>query len=315
MKKLLFGLLGLGMLFSACKKDDLSSLSINIEGIVYDTKTDAVLSGVLVKVTSKEKTDTTTTDANGFFSLESLPSGTYSVTYSIDGYLISIDTVSSEELPVNTETESVTYNSTISLIPLSESLSFTVFKYYNDYSTTASNQSFTVSFNKPGNESFTGTTDANGLIELTNMPFNSIIFITFDFEIEEIRYYDVFEINPSDFSSNYAMIYGYSIEGKLGLVSSNILDNYGDGVDDFNVTSDITFNFTQPIDTASASVSLGNYSDSYEEQWSADFMTLTIHPTSDLAYNTSYYVYLSLNNENKTDSYTPGYIYFKTEEE
>ncbi len=312
MKKLLFGLLGLGVLFSACNKDDLSSLSIVIEGTIYDAETETVLEGATIEITSQEKTYTATTDANGFFSMESLPTGDYTVYVTISGYLNSMSTVSSSDLTVNEATEKVIVNKSFYLPPLSESFTFTAYKSYGSYSTAAANQSYTITFSTPGNDPITGTTDEYGLVELTSMPYKSYIYVTFNFEYEGITYKETQSFYTGS-PSNTFYINGYISDGDLGLVSSNILDSKGNAVDDFVVSDDVTFNFTQPIDTADAYIVFGS-SVSYTENWSNNNMTLSLHPTTDLSNNTQYYIYLSLENEENTQSFYMGYVYFYTEE-
>src|SRR5436189_994000 len=59
-----------------------------IAGTVRDSS-DAVIPGVLVEVTSPaliEKSRSTTTDGNGQYRITSLPVGTYTVTFTLEGF-------------------------------------------------------------------------------------------------------------------------------------------------------------------------------------------------------------------------------------
>ncbi len=313
MKKLLFGLLGMAVLFSACNKDDLSSLKLKIEGTVYDSKTLATVEGVMVKVTTNGEVDSTTTDANGYYKLESLQTGDYTLTISGDSYLNTTTTVSSEDLTVNDATEEVTVNRTVYLTPLTETLSFTAYKSYGSYSTAAASQTYTVTFSQAGNTPITGTSDENGLVTLTDMPYQSYVYVSFDFEVNGVTYKETESFYTG---SSYTTFYidGYIANGDFGIVSSNILDDNGNNIEDFVVTDNITISFTQPVDTAESDVDINGYYGDFTETWSNNNMTLTLNPADSLAYNSYYELELDLENADNSD-YINKDIYFYTEEE
>jgi len=300
------------LFYYGCNKDELSSLKMVIEGTVYDNQKTTVLEGVTVSLTTDGKTETATTDANGFYSLKSFPSGNYTVVFTKPGYLKTSSVVSSEDLATTANTDKLVVNSHVYLNPLSESISITAFLNYSsaDVSLVAANVDYTALVNSYF--SFSGTTDENGLITHDSLPYSSFVYFYFDFTVDDIHYKD----NESIYTTNYDQtmeIDGYDPNGNLGVVNSNITTSYGDGIKDFPVDGDIVLNFTQPIDTNDYSLTMYSYNAGgnvvLTKTWSKSNMTVTLAPDTDLTAGTQYRLYLNVYNDTRGQSFSD-YIYF-----
>ncbi len=286
---------------TSCKKDDKITPKLTIEGFITDYETDLVLSGVAVEVITGERVVSSISDENGGFKLEGLNPGTYSIKFSKDGFLTSVRTY--EYLP-EVITENYSLHSKVSLVPLNDELNINVFKKVGDgQRIAATNQPYEI--NLGGGVIISGTTDENGFLHETGVPFEGFMFqIKFDFNESGINYKttDIISTRVSSLTVNGNRI------GDLGLISSNILDSKGWAVDDFPIDGSIEFNFTQPIDVEKADI---YFYTSHTLAWSNGNKTLTITPTSPLYNDNSYYISLELTNELGTD-YFYNSFYFRT---
>lgn len=307
MKKILFGLISLSLFFTACNKDEIDPLGVIYEGYVYDTKTGEPIADANLVITVNGESKTETTDANGYYAFEKISSGVYPLAISKDGYL-SESTYVGNNVSSNSATEEIVINSEYELSPLSESLGLTVFiaKNYNATKIAAANVSFTYKFGYDGDQWNSGTTDENGLVSLDEVPFNTSVYIFFDFTVDGVQYKE----NTSIYNStNSLTIYPYS-EGSLGIVSSNIVESDGGEASDFSIAEDITIKFTQSVDTANVNIGFGP---DFDISWTESNTKLTIDPTDDLTNDYRYYLYLELTSEDGSSSYNE-YLYFRTEE-
>jgi len=312
MKKVLFGLIGISLLLSSCTEDEFAALGIIIEGTVTDRKTNEPLSGVAVEITTRDNTESVLTNESGFYSFPVLPAGYYLITFSSDGYLVRSSWAGSYDMAINSATEELIYNDQIQLSPLSESVSFTVFKYISGMSVAAVNAPYTVTFDERGNAPVSGTADEYGLVTISNLPYQSTCYIIFDFSENDIRYTYSSYYYSSNSQSNSIVIPGYFENGTLGVVSSNTLNFKGEPATDFKVDDPIEVTFTQPVDIASANINANFIIGSIS--WSEGNKKLTVTPES--ALNTGvfqYYLYVELYNETKSQ-YFINTFYFYTEE-
>lgn len=312
MKKVLFGLIGISLLLSSCTEDEFAALGIIIEGTVTDRKTNESLSGVAVEITTRDNTESVLTNENGFYSFPLLPAGNYLVTFSSDGYLVRSSWAGSYDMATNSATEELIYNDQIQLSPLSESVSFTVFKYISGISIAAVNAPYTVTFDERGNAPITGTADEYGLVTISNLPYQSSCYINFDFSENDIRYKYSIYYYSSNSAPNPMVIYGYFENGTFGVVSSNTLNYKGEPATDFKVGDPIEITFTQPVDIASADIDANFLIES--TSWSEGNMKLTVTPDGDLsAGGVQYYLNVGLYNESKSQYFNNSF-YFFTEE-
>jgi hypothetical protein len=311
MKKMLFGLLVISLFFTSCKKDEISPLKVAYEGFVYDHKTNEPLAGVTLEIRFKNEVKSTTTDESGFYSLRNIPAGFYYIEIKKNGYLeekVEVgNTVSS-----NSTTEEIVMNSNYLLSPLSEELTFTLLirkANNNAIYTAAPNVTFKYRLLEYADTLMEGTTDENGLVHLTGIPYSGKVFFIFDFTLDGSNYFSERSIYTTD-NNESVVIYEYIDNGSLGIVSSDILKPGGGTVDDFSLAANsITIKFTQPIDIKTAKVSTSFGADT---SWSASNTVLTLEIGSSLSADTEYSVGLQLTNEEKEDSFNRT-IYFRTE--
>ncbi len=322
MKKVLtyFALLCLAL--TSCSKDEVDSLEMKIEGTVYDTQTSGPLADATISITTNGSTDSTNTDENGFYSLGNYTTGEYIIYVSKDNYLTTSTTVSSSDLTVTDNTETVVTSTTSYLVPMNQSANVTVYKYNEDANSdvtlAAANVPFTVYIDALNQ--FTDTTTSEGMISLDNLPYDTEVKLIFDFELDGVTYYkSSWYSDLSDYTS--ITVYGSETTtstGDFGFVSTSITDNSGEGVDDFSVSDAVVLNFTQAVDTTSNSyfyLEMDNYPYTdveYSLNWSNNNKTLTITPTSNLEADTDYYFYGRFYNESD-DDYIYGRITFSTE--
>ncbi len=310
MRKMLLGLLAISLFFTSCKKDEISPLKVTFEGFIYDQKSNEPLAGVTLEIKFKSEVKTTTTDESGFYSLRNVPAGFYYLEIKKDGYLEEKVEVGNS-VSSNSTTEEIVMNSNYLLTPLSEELTVTLLikKASGKLWTAAPNVTFKYKFSEYTDTLMEGTTDENGLIHLTGIPYNSMVFFIFDFTIAGSNYYSERAISTNE---NYEsiIIYEYINNGILGIVSSNILGVGGGYVDDFSLSTNlITIKFTQPVDVNTAQVSASFGADT---SWSESNTLLTLELGSSLSADTEYFVNLQVENEEGEDAYNKT-IYFKTE--
>ncbi len=312
MKKTLFFAIVAIFALASCT-DEIKEMKILIEGSVTDAKTGAVLEGVEVSLTNKGDVDTVTTDENGYFELGQYNPGSYTLIVSKDGYLTSSVNVSSHSMFSTMNTVSPNEYVTVNLSPLSGELNMTVFKRFSGSATktVAAEVPYTIYLNNY-NDPIKGTTDENGLIQESNFPAGDYL-IEVDFEVGDYRYKSTSNID-ADFTT-FIIVWGYNTQGKFGLVSSNLLNDMGRGVNDFRVNGDIELVFNQPIDTTNG------YSISYMGSWQGYYidlsngnMKVTIDPDETLDWETNYNFSFTFENATFTDTYSDN-ISFKTEEE
>lgn len=316
MKKTLFFAIVAIFALASCN-EEIKEMKVLIEGSVTDSKTGAVVEGAEVSLTNKSNTDTVTTDENGYFELGQYNPGSYTLIVSKDGYLNSAVDVSSSSMFSTMNTVSPNEYVSVNLSPRTETLNLTVFKRYtgNAIKTVASNVPYTIYFSGY-NDPVEGTTNENGLIEQSEMPATGNYTLEFDFEVGDYRYKATRWITANDES---VTIYGYNDQGDFGLVSSNLLDDRGNPVREFDVDDDIELVFNQPVDTTDGYTVNGlNMGWGMEMEYNVEFenddMKVVIDPKENLEYDWNYNFYFLFNNATVTDSYGTQ-INFITEEE
>ncbi len=307
MKKFIIYFSLICLAITSCKKDDIDSLTMTIEGTIYDTETSNPLANAILTITTNGTTDSTTTDENGMYSFKNYPTGKYIMYVSKTNYLTTSASVSSSDLAVNDNTESVVTTTDIDLIPMDQSANITVYKSNEDGSSdvtlAAANVPYTLYIDALNQ--FTDTTTSDGMISLDNLPYETNVKVIFDFEEDGITYSkSTWYSDLSEYS--YITVYGSEstgTTGDFGLVSTTITDNSGEGVEDFSVSDAIILNFTQSVNTSSnyyfyLELDSYPYTDvDYSAIWSNDNKRLTITPSSNLDYSSDYSFYGKFYNE------------------
>ncbi|HAF30925.1 MAG TPA: hypothetical protein DCG75_17950 [Bacteroidales bacterium] len=306
MRKLLYAFFVLSFLFYSCEEET-NSFKVVIEGIVMDAETSERLNDVTVELYTKSKSHITTTNENGYYNLGEFNVGDYNIVYSKEGYLNDSKSLNlSSEIIVTGVGYEIVNSDLIYLTPLNEKAEFTVYrKYLDGEEIAAANFPYTVylgSFNDP----IVGTTSANGIISLDNVP--SEISLSIDHEQNGIQYKTYTTIDTKD--DNKVVVYGYNPEADLGVVSTNVLDTDGQPIEDFAVTDNITILFTIPVDIDNANFDLledGWMSVDFTYQWLNNNMTLTIDPVDPLLSNYYYSLEIDVKNENNTQTFSKVY--------
>lgn len=315
MRKLALFVILIIFAFSACNKDEIEELKFLLEGIVTDLKTGQPLDNVKIKVQTDDKMLVDSTDQNGYFKIGKLNPGEYVLIFSKEGYLATTKRVYSECCVVMTGAVEQTLNISETLSPLSEELVITIYKkYLNNTRIAAANFPYTIylgSFNDP----ISGTTDENGLLSETGLPYSTYFTIDVNFEDNGITYKGSNDIYLP-YYEDYIIIYGYYAEGDFGIASTNILDELGEIISNFGIHENVVVNFTQPADTGNSSFFLyrdGWMSVNTDLEWTNGNMTANINPEDSLIRETYYELAIDAVNETGTQTYYD-YMYFYTEE-
>lgn len=306
MRKLLYVLVVLSFLFSSCD-EEADTLKVIIEGFVMDAETSGAIDNVKVELFTKDKNHSTTTNQNGYYNLGEFNVGDYNIVYSKDGYLNESNSLNlSSEIIVTGVVYQIINSDLIYLTPLNETAEFTVYrKYLDGEEIAASNFPYTVylgAFNDP----IEGTTDANGIISLSNVPAE--ISLSIDHEQNSIRYKTYATIDTKN--DNKVVIHGYNPEADLGVASTNVLDADGRSIENFAVSDSIVIQFTIPVDIDNANFDIledGWMSVDFTYEWTNNNMSLVIDPVDVLLSNYYYSVEIDVINENNSQSFSKVY--------
>lgn len=306
MRKLLYAIFAFSFFFYSCEEEN-NSFKVIIEGFVMDAETSEKLNDVSVELFTKSKSHITTTDENGYYNLGEFNVGDYNIVYSKDGYLNESNSLNlSSEIIVTGVDYLIVNSDLIYLTPLNETAEFTVYrKYLNGEEIAASNFPYTVylgAFNDP----IEGTTSANGIISLSNVPAE--ISLSIDHEQNSIRYKTYTTVDTKN--DNKIVVYGYNPEADLGVVSTNVLDADGQAIENFTISDNITILFTIPVDIDNANFDVledGWSSIGFTYEWTNNNMTLTIDPDASLLSNYYYSLEIDVQNENNTQSFSKVY--------
>ncbi len=306
MRKLFYVLVVLSFLFSSCD-DEADTLKVVIEGFVMDAETSGAIDDVKVELFTKDKNHSTTTNQNGYYNLGEFNVGDYNIVYSKEGYLNESNSLNlASEIIVTGIGYQIINSDLIYLTPLNETAEFTVYRRYLDgEEIAASNYPYTVylgAFNDP----IEGTTDANGIISLSNVPAE--ISLSIDHEQNGIRYKTYTTVDTKN--DNKVIVYGYNPEADLGVASTNVLDADGQAIENFTVSDNITILFTIPVDIDNANFDIledGWMSVDCTYEWTNNNMSLVIDPVDALLSNYYYSVEIDVINENNSQSFSKVY--------
>lgn len=294
MKKLILLFASVSILFVSCKKETINEISNNVKiaGIVIDAKTTLPIEDVSVSIKiDGQISKTVKTDKDGYFSLgDYAPTGS-SLLFSKDGYLPEY----SQDLNIA---------SAVSLQPLTGKINLTVTKQLNNdgIPVVASNVPYIITLTYPSLP-ISGSTDSNGQIILTNFPEGGYYRISFNYTDKNNILYK--QENTLYENMNKINLYGYSPASGLAIVSSNIIDDKGIGVENFDPSDSIVVVFNQPIDTTFANNNIYLKNHNFKKRiWSNNNMVLTYIPDNVLDYDSQYYFYISywIRNADKTKS-------------
>lgn len=291
-------ILALGsLLFLSCRKyenTDTKSI-VKIDGIVIDYKTNLPIEGVSISISVDEKVSKTVkTDRNGYYSLGEYPSTGFSLLFSKDGYL--------SEYRQNS-----VFGTAFPLYPLTGKINLIVTKQINSFGSVpviAGGIPYVISLPYP-NLPISGSTDSNGQIRLSNIPDSRNLIISFNYTDKSNITYK--QDNVISSNTDRVELYGFSLSAGLALASSNLLDEQGLGVQNFNPADSIVIVFNQPIDTLSANSNINSYFylpgiASIRHSWSNNNMQLIWFPERAMNNDNLYNFFISsyVRNADKT---------------
>jgi len=252
MKNILLALsvFSLSLLFSSCQdEDEVSPLSMVIEGTVLDAKNNQVVSGLNVEIINNNNSYSVVTDETGYYQFEPLLSGEYTLQFSHADYLAKEVRVSSRSNLSSDDTDHIVINKLTEVNPLSETVYMRIHKYSSEkHSRAGVAQNVTYTYRFGSGDEISATTDENGIINLTKVPYNSFVYFNFDFESEGIRYKQTYSYYSGNRYTVDLNVYQYVESVRFGILSSTLVTTDGNTVLDLPVNSDIAYHFNQAID-------------------------------------------------------------------
>ncbi|MBN1182327.1 MAG: carboxypeptidase regulatory-like domain-containing protein [Bacteroidales bacterium] len=318
MKRISFLSIAFAIIFySSCKKEyDVKmnqTVKMTIQGYIYDEASAIPIANATVSWPG----GSVTSDANGFFTVSNMSPGTMTFTVAADSFATMFKTL---EMEAYSASDKYVESMVIYMYRLNQTLETRVFMNMGSLYKPVSNVPYQIDLGTGFlNRIIRGVTDAEGNISQDNLP-DTYLELRVDFEEDGSKY---------GLNTYYGYIMGYArsfesavfveeIEntGSLLISASNILDEEGMPVTDFNKSDNITFEFTAPVDLeyTSTTIELRN-SNGYEIAtnitWSNNNKNLTIDPVGDsLTVEGEYYVYMLLRGED--GSYLNNYSNYQT---
>lgn len=292
---LALGVLSLSLLFSSCQdEDEVSPLSMVIEGTVLDAKTNKVISGLNIDIQTNNNSYSVVTDEAGYYQFEPLPSGEYVLRFSHADYLTKEQSVTSERTLSSDDTDHIVVNKNTEINPLSETVYMRIHKYHSEkHSRAGLAQNVTYTYRFGSGDEMSATTDENGIINLTKVPYNSSVYFTFDFESEGIKYKRTYSFYSGNRYSVDLNIPKHTENVRLGLLSSTLVTTDGSFVMDLPVNSDIAYHFNQAIDGGenleNITISMAGYAGTFTPTLTGNSDILTFVLSEDLLHDTFYH--------------------------
>lgn len=292
MKKHFLYLAMAALLFGACNKDEETTITKDsskfvIEGYVIDGDGNVPMQDVEVVGAFGKAT----TDEKGFFKVSGLNHGTYSVIFQKENYGNMIQTFT---LVANTTENQLdvdyTLSTTVPMFKMEKSMETTLWKVSNNKREVLANAPYTINLLSPIsgvlflNNKITGTTTAEGKIELSNNLPNSLVNIVVDYidqDADKVYQLDV-DVNPTTVAKSL-IVRSTNLSDNLYVLNSNIFNEKGETVNDFNISESITIEFNQTLDDNSTAT-LENTTDDVlvATNISVNGNTITIDPVGDL---------------------------------
>ncbi|UXP31781.1 carboxypeptidase regulatory-like domain-containing protein [Reichenbachiella agarivorans] len=325
------------ILFASCNDDKVSlnfkqDITVTIQGIVYDNNGHTPLSGVLVTLGA----DTVTTLADGYYSFEGNSSGSYLLKFSKENYMTMVQQVVevAKEFTANSivntspvfmyeKTETLTtsfyWSNGIEDVPLAnmevrleilydyEEPDYYGGEYYLSEGARVVETEGVEEMGESGiffeDAVIVATTDDLGKISFTNLP-NIEVHMSLRHEFDQKRFsFDRYEL-PSDYSTSYILYYNSATEFRL--IHTNLTDEDGNQVYDFDPADNITFQFSEEVSYASATLHKNNVGVDVLVTVTTSGNTVTIDPNGTslepgVSYNVSLNVSSVLGHTYQTD--------------
>ena len=331
--------------FTSCSKDQTinDAVKINVLGYVVNSQTGLPVKDVTITYTTLSQVKTTKSDNDGKYIIQDVfaSSTGYLVKFSKSGFLTDARFVggTSSVTQLGSLPYQEVYDGSIVLDTLSNSLSTTIYvktdNGIDQQAVLAKNLKLVLKYSNQTRAGMTikndtiVTTDANGQLNLSKLPYASNIAL--DINYSDANYKTIGNIatkNASSFSKEYTVTLN-SITTSFGISTSDVLTPLGKAVEDFDVNTDITVTFNQTIDTTGltsggnntifnkASLSGGASTYTQRATISSDLKTITVKlsftaPATSLQFDTQYKLSLSSFTSTSKVYFSPVTINFKT---
>jgi len=254
------------VLFTGCEDDPTvidfdQDINVTIQGIVYDKDGNTPLDSVKVTLAN----DSVFTNAEGVYEFRNKDAGSHLLKFSKNGYASMVQTV-------DTDGKEYTANALINTSPIflyanTSVLQTALFISNGIENSPAANVPFKLVIGVAEidrriivvtdddvltsiffeNNVIESETDANGQINLAGLP-NIEMELIVDFVQGNRRYFLNRSNEPQNFNSTYSLSSDFIAEFLL--TETNVVDDEGNGVEDFAADANIIFTFTDDIDAS-----------------------------------------------------------------
>ncbi len=316
MKKLhfLLAFVAIVSVFAGCSKDatitNEDNSSYTLEGYIYDADGNTPMDSAVITGSF----GTTYTDTTGYFEIDNLNHGTYTVVYSADGYGEMSTTYALSTDDDATLAVDYTKSVSLSMYKFDQDLETTFWGTLNNKTFALAGASYTITLDELFLDNvIEGTTGEDGSISLSEALPDAAFTLEISYsDSTGYTYEDSYDFDsPNEVKDNYS-ITGEESSSVFVLEDSNIFDDEGNEVDDFDASTALTFTFNNTLASVS-DVVLYNYDDYKKVAVNASVSSnvLTITPVADLESGTDYYVNFTVKDEDGNSDYE--YYEFSTE--
>ncbi len=261
----------IALFFTACKEDPTvfefeQTINVTIQGIVYDNDGNTPLDSVKVRLAN----DSVFTNAEGVYEFRNKTAGSHLLRFTKSGYATMVQTI-------GTEGTDYTANAIINTSPVfmfanGATLNTALFRSNGVVNIPAANVPFKITFNNDEdldeyydalrmvaldddlssptffeNNVIRGTTDANGRVNVNNLP-EVRMELEVSYNEGNFRYFLNRSNMPADFNLSYNL--NVSAATEFRLTDTNIVEDNGNQVNNLDAGSNITFTFSDNIDAA-----------------------------------------------------------------
>jgi hypothetical protein len=298
-------------------------MKVSINGYVYNYANNTPMKDV--KVTGAFKAQKT--DSLGHYLISGLSAGNYQLTFTADSFGVMIDTISVSSKD-NNFTE-YTVDLKTQMYKMNQILNTQLLIDLGGKYVPAANAKYSITLgNKFTPNKIEGVADANGMISMAKLPDMPVtLSVTLQYNNKEYRiqdgiyngnvtvYNDYIINDPKSFAKTI-LLEVFSNNESFYVTATNLLDNNGITVKNFNTASNITFSFSLAVDTTNNSNRVylrKSTSSNYlpcTVTWSQDSKSMTIDPAYKLEAGLNYNVLIELSTADGLGIYR--YFYFST---
>lgn len=322
MKKVLLSVgLIVALIFSACDKLEEAGLDVSmemhIEGYVFDGLTETPIKGAIISGEFGSKK----TDSDGFYKISGLDMGRYRFEIEAEGYMTMVITPNLQEKEEDFKGNNFNVLLQTDMFKAEEPIATQLIEVNGPTYQPVVGVPYTIELAGPYKDRFIyGKTDAKGMVVET-LP-DDFFTIIIDTVIGEMEYsLNSGFVSPSGLNPAYAVTTTPVGTMLLLLVSTNIVDEDGNVVNDFDKTKSVELTFNEPLDTVESEFVLYKQAGSAFEvlttvQYSNGNKTVTISPSmGDLEGGQMYSLDFDVQMANDENSLASNVLSFFTEGE